>query len=124
MGYNGVDYFSPENDYCIAADQLGWRLAHINRMFEDLGKPPVVRTWSSSPISPRNRSAVTRSDCHLRATGSNCLTATSTTISKSGAGRQWRACPRLERTAGRFCGESCSHIVANGVIVLAPSGAQ
>jgi hypothetical protein len=51
MGYNGVDYFSPENDYCIAADQLGWRLAHINRMFEDLGKPPVVRTWSSSPTS-------------------------------------------------------------------------
>jgi 1,4-alpha-glucan branching enzyme len=42
MGYNGVDYFSPENDYCIAADQLGWRLAHINRMFEDLGKPPVT----------------------------------------------------------------------------------
>jgi 1,4-alpha-glucan branching enzyme len=41
MGYNGVDYFSPENAYFIPADQLGWRLASVNRMLERFGKQPL-----------------------------------------------------------------------------------
>ena len=42
MGYNGVDYFSPEGAYLVAAEQLGWRLASINRMLEGFGKPPLT----------------------------------------------------------------------------------
>src|SRR6202023_1583339 len=42
MGYNGVDYFSPEGAYAVAPEQLGWRLARINRMLERFGKPPLT----------------------------------------------------------------------------------
>jgi 1,4-alpha-glucan branching enzyme len=42
MGYNGVDYFSPEGAYAVAPEQLGWRLANINRMLERFGKPPLT----------------------------------------------------------------------------------
>jgi 1,4-alpha-glucan branching enzyme len=41
MGYNGVDYFSPESEYLVATDELGWRLANINRMLASFGKPPL-----------------------------------------------------------------------------------
>jgi 1,4-alpha-glucan branching enzyme len=41
MGYNGVDYFSPEGAYTAPAGQLGWRLANINRRLDRLGKPAL-----------------------------------------------------------------------------------
>jgi 1,4-alpha-glucan branching enzyme len=42
MGYNGVDYFSPEGAYLIPPEQLGWRLASVNRMLARFGKPPLT----------------------------------------------------------------------------------
>jgi 1,4-alpha-glucan branching enzyme len=42
MGYNGVDYFSPEGEYLVATEELGWRLANINRMLASFGKPPLT----------------------------------------------------------------------------------
>jgi 1,4-alpha-glucan branching enzyme len=42
MGYNGVDYYSPEGAYFIPADQLGWRLASVNRMLARFGKQPLT----------------------------------------------------------------------------------
>jgi 1,4-alpha-glucan branching enzyme len=42
MGYNGVDYFSPEGAYFIPPDQLGWRLASVNRMLARFGKQPLT----------------------------------------------------------------------------------
>jgi len=42
MGYNGVDYFSPETEYLVAREELGWRLADINRMLASFGKPPLT----------------------------------------------------------------------------------
>jgi 1,4-alpha-glucan branching enzyme len=42
MGYNGVDYFSPESQYLVPAEQLDWRLVSINRMFARFGKPPLA----------------------------------------------------------------------------------
>jgi 1,4-alpha-glucan branching enzyme len=42
MGYNGVDYFSPEGAYLVPGDQLGWRLARINRMLAGFGKPALT----------------------------------------------------------------------------------
>jgi 1,4-alpha-glucan branching enzyme len=42
MGYNGVDYFSPESEYLVAREDLGWRLADINRMLASFGKPPLT----------------------------------------------------------------------------------
>lgn len=51
MGYNGVDYFSPESEYFIPADQLGWRLASINRMLEGFGKSPLTALELSAGIN-------------------------------------------------------------------------
>jgi 1,4-alpha-glucan branching enzyme len=42
MGYNDVDYFSPESEYFVEGDELGWRLASINRMLAGFGQPPVT----------------------------------------------------------------------------------
>jgi 1,4-alpha-glucan branching enzyme len=42
MGYNGVDYFSPEEKYFVAADQLRWRLARVNAMLARFGKQPLT----------------------------------------------------------------------------------
>src|ERR1700730_4789716 len=42
MGYNGVDYFSPEEKYFVPADQLGWRLTCVNTMLEGFGKQPMT----------------------------------------------------------------------------------
>jgi 1,4-alpha-glucan branching enzyme len=42
MGYNGVDYFSPEGDYFVPADQLHWRLARVNGMLQRFGKQPLT----------------------------------------------------------------------------------
>ena len=50
MGYNGVDYFSPEGAYLVPADELGWRLANINRMLEGFGKPPLTAAELSQGI--------------------------------------------------------------------------
>jgi 1,4-alpha-glucan branching enzyme len=50
MGYNGVDYFSPEEKYFVAADQLGWRLARVNAMLARFGKPPLTELELSRGI--------------------------------------------------------------------------
>lgn len=42
MGYNGVDYFSPEGAYSVSPKQLRWRLASINRRLERFGKEPLA----------------------------------------------------------------------------------
>src|SRR3981189_2320396 len=42
MGYNGVDYFSPEGAYSVSPEQLDWRLASINRRLERFGKQPLT----------------------------------------------------------------------------------
>jgi 1,4-alpha-glucan branching enzyme len=42
MGYNGVDYFSPEGAYSVSPEQLGWRLANVNRRLERFGKQPLA----------------------------------------------------------------------------------
>jgi 1,4-alpha-glucan branching enzyme len=43
MGYNGVDYFSPENEYVVAPSDLGWRLAKINATLASFGKPAMTQ---------------------------------------------------------------------------------
>jgi 1,4-alpha-glucan branching enzyme len=42
MGYNGVDYFSPEGEYLVPAEQIPWRLARVNAMFAACGKQPLT----------------------------------------------------------------------------------
>ena len=51
MGYNGVDYFSPEGAYFFPADQLGWRLAGVNRMLERFGKQPLTEPELSQGVN-------------------------------------------------------------------------
>jgi len=41
LGYNGVDYFSPETRYVAPSSELPWRLAAINEMLGGLGEPPL-----------------------------------------------------------------------------------
>jgi len=47
MGYNGVDYFSSEGAYFVPAEQLGWRLANVNRMLERFSKQPLTASQLS-----------------------------------------------------------------------------
>ncbi len=42
LGYNGVDYFSPEADYVIPADALPGKLAAVNAMLAAFGKAPLT----------------------------------------------------------------------------------
>ncbi len=42
MGYNGVDYFSPEADYVATADELPGKLAAVNAMFATFGKAELT----------------------------------------------------------------------------------
>src|SRR3984893_4588480 len=42
MGYNGVDYFSPEEKYFVPADQLGWGLACVTNVHAPFGKQPLT----------------------------------------------------------------------------------
>jgi 1,4-alpha-glucan branching enzyme len=42
LGYNGVDYFSPETDYVVPADRLAARLPGINAMLAGFGKPALT----------------------------------------------------------------------------------
>jgi 1,4-alpha-glucan branching enzyme len=51
MGYNGVDYFSPEGAYLVPTEQLGWRLARVNRMFERFGEPPLTAPELSQGVN-------------------------------------------------------------------------
>ncbi len=51
MGYNGVDYFSPEGEYLVPPDQLGWRLASVNRMLERFGKQPLTALELSQAVN-------------------------------------------------------------------------
>ena len=41
-GYNGVDYFSPEQDYQVGEADLSWRLAKLNAMFAGFGAEPLT----------------------------------------------------------------------------------
>jgi 1,4-alpha-glucan branching enzyme len=51
MGYNGADYFSPEEAYLVHPDQLGWRLARVNRMLERFGKQPLTALQLSQGVN-------------------------------------------------------------------------
>jgi 1,4-alpha-glucan branching enzyme len=42
MGYNGVDYFSPEAEYVTAPDALAGKLSAVNAMLAAFGKPPLT----------------------------------------------------------------------------------
>jgi 1,4-alpha-glucan branching enzyme len=42
MGYNGVDYFSPEGEYVVGPADLAWRVDQINQMLASFGKPPMT----------------------------------------------------------------------------------
>jgi 1,4-alpha-glucan branching enzyme len=42
MGYNGVDYFSPEGEYQIAPGSLPPHLATVNAMLASFGHPPLT----------------------------------------------------------------------------------
>ncbi len=42
MGYNGVDYFSPEGEYTVAAGDLAWRVDKINAMLAGFGQPALT----------------------------------------------------------------------------------
>lgn len=41
LGYNGVDYFSPETRYVAPPSELPWRLKAINEMLASFGQPPL-----------------------------------------------------------------------------------
>src|SRR5258708_13384333 len=51
MGYNGVDYFSPEGEYLVPPDQLGWRLASVNRTLERFCKQPLTPLELSQAVN-------------------------------------------------------------------------
>jgi 1,4-alpha-glucan branching enzyme len=42
LGYNGVDYFSPESNYMVAEAGLAGKLAAVNAMLAGFGKPPLT----------------------------------------------------------------------------------
>ena len=42
LGYNGVDYFSPEGDYQVPPEQVPARLDNINRMLAACGQPAMT----------------------------------------------------------------------------------
>lgn len=42
LGYNGVDYFSPEAEYTVAPDQLPGRIVKLNEMLGSFGKQPLT----------------------------------------------------------------------------------
>jgi 1,4-alpha-glucan branching enzyme len=39
LGYNGVDFFSPEGGYAVTPSDLGWRVSAINAMLASFGLP-------------------------------------------------------------------------------------
>jgi 1,4-alpha-glucan branching enzyme len=41
LGYNGVDYFSPEGQYTATPDELRWRLDRVNAILAGFSKPPL-----------------------------------------------------------------------------------
>jgi 1,4-alpha-glucan branching enzyme len=43
LGYNGTDYFSPDNDYAVASDDLDRYVATANRLLANRGRPPLQR---------------------------------------------------------------------------------
>jgi 1,4-alpha-glucan branching enzyme len=51
MGYNGVDYFSPEGAYFIPSEQIAWRLASVNRMLGRFGKQALTAVELSQGIN-------------------------------------------------------------------------
>ncbi len=42
LGYNGVDYFSPEMDYSVPAPELPRYLSRVNALLAARGAPPVI----------------------------------------------------------------------------------
>ena len=51
LGYNGVDYFSPEADYLAAPGELPGRLAKLNAMFAAFGKPGLTEAQLAPGIN-------------------------------------------------------------------------
>ena len=50
LGYNGVDYFSPEMAYCVPVDELAPYAATVNRLLaaKEKGHPPVTASHLAS----------------------------------------------------------------------------
>ena len=48
LGYNGVDYFSPETRYVAPPSELPWRLKAINEMLTGFGQPPLAEATLAS----------------------------------------------------------------------------
>src|SRR5216683_3048340 len=42
LGYNGVDYFSPEAEYVVPPEEVPGRLVTLNRMLASFGKPALT----------------------------------------------------------------------------------
>jgi len=42
LGYNGVDYFSPEGDYTVPPGELAGQLAKVNGMLASFGQPALI----------------------------------------------------------------------------------
>jgi 1,4-alpha-glucan branching enzyme len=42
LGYNGVDIFSPETDYCVSPAELGPYLQKVNVLLAKKGRPPLT----------------------------------------------------------------------------------
>jgi len=51
LGYNGVDYFSPEEDYAVPDSQLPWRLQHVNAALAGFGQTALTATQLSPCIN-------------------------------------------------------------------------
>jgi 1,4-alpha-glucan branching enzyme len=51
LGYNGVDYFSPEADYLAAPGDLPGRLPKLNAMFASFGQPPLTEAQLAPGIN-------------------------------------------------------------------------
>ena len=63
LGYNGTDLYSPEIPYCVAPDDLRWRLARINAMLADSGQPALTETELTPGI---NQLKCLIDLCHLK----------------------------------------------------------
>jgi 1,4-alpha-glucan branching enzyme len=51
MGYNGVDLFSPELEYCVDATELPWRLSQANAALGALGQPGLTAAQLAPGVS-------------------------------------------------------------------------
>ncbi|HVJ54228.1 MAG TPA: alpha amylase C-terminal domain-containing protein [Aliidongia sp.] len=51
LGYNGVDYYSPEGRYTVAPDEIGGRLQGINGLLASFGQPALTEAQLAPGIN-------------------------------------------------------------------------